>query len=99
MVTDKETKVAKPVAYLYKGMTFGVSIGSFFFKTVMICKSSTYYTYIYIFAALDFVAGVGHRTQNEETIHSHCKGDNRTPQHRCRGINHSTFLSINIIVK
>lgn len=25
MVTDQETKVAKPVAYLYKGMTFGVS--------------------------------------------------------------------------
>ncbi len=25
MVSDMETKVAKPVAYLYKGMPFGVS--------------------------------------------------------------------------
>ena len=28
MVSDLETKVAKPVAYLYKGMTFGVSFYS-----------------------------------------------------------------------
>ena len=35
MVTDKETKVAKQVAYLYKGMTFGVSTWDFFLEHIM----------------------------------------------------------------
>ena len=36
MVTDKETKVAKPVAYLYKGMTFGVSTWNLFLNILFI---------------------------------------------------------------
>ena len=42
MVTEGELKVAKPVAYLVKGMTFGVSIGTEMMKFRGTCHVNSF---------------------------------------------------------
>ena len=66
MVTDIETKVAKPVAYLYKGMTFGVSTGNFYLITYHGLPTRRF-GYSPVLTFLQELA-IAHRTKRQSTV-------------------------------